>query len=106
MEDNSNIDDLFRSEIEPFRMEPSEKSWNSLQAELAKKRSAAIRKRRLGWFSASVFLLIFSYTSYKYFSSESSTDHKLQNNIEINNEDSNHDNSSVNNTAPVKNNTV
>ncbi len=106
MEDNSNIDDLFRSEIEPFRMEPSEKSWNSLQAELAKKRSAAIRLRRLGWFSASVFLLILSYTSYKYFSSESSTDHKLQNNIEINNEDSNHDNSSVNNTAPVKNNTV
>ncbi len=106
MEDNSNIDDLFRSEIEPFRMEPSEKSWNSLQAELAKKRSAAIRKRRLGWFSASVFLLILSYTSYKYFSSENLTDKKLKNNIEINSEDSNHDNSSVNNTAPVKNNTV
>jgi hypothetical protein len=106
MDDNTNIDDLFRSEIEPFRMEPSEKSWNSLQTELAKKRSAAIRKRRLGWFSASVFLLILSYTSYKYFSSESSSDKKLKNNIEINTEGNTIDNSSINNTAPINNNTL
>ena len=106
MDNNSNIDDLFRSEIESFRIEPSESSWNSIQSALAKKRSAAIRKRRLGWFSASVFLLILSYISYKYFSSESSTDNTTKKNIEINTEDSNLDKSSFNSPTPINNKTV
>lgn len=72
MEENNNIDDLFRSAIEPFEMAPSAKGKEKLLAELGKKRKAGNFKRGLGFFSVSIVLLFVGYTAYHFLNSASS----------------------------------
>ena len=72
MEENNNIDDLFRSAIESFEMKPSPKGKEKLFAELGKKRKAGNFKRGLGFFSISIVLLFVGFTGYRYFKSSSS----------------------------------
>jgi hypothetical protein len=69
MQENNNIDDLFRSAIEPYRAEPSAAGKEAFFAALARKRSARVRRRRWGLFSASILLVLLSFTAYKFFSS-------------------------------------
>src|SRR6266446_6128865 len=46
MEEDNNIDNLFRSVVEPFEVEPPEKVWSSLDSELTKRQAAIQNKRR------------------------------------------------------------
>ncbi len=72
MEENNNIDDLFRSAIESFEMKPSPKGKEKLFAELGKKRKAGNFKKGLGFISISIVLLFVGFTGYRYFKSSSS----------------------------------
>jgi hypothetical protein len=69
MEENKNIDDLFRDAIENYKMDPPEGVWNSMDEALAEKRNAMARKktmRRVITSLAALFLL--SGGLYLYFS--------------------------------------
>ena len=66
MKDNNNIDDIFRSGLEEFKITPSEKTWNSLDAALDKKQAGRKRKNRLKLLSLALLLLLISYPTYKF----------------------------------------
>ena len=46
MKDQNNIDDIFRSGLEDFEMNPPDESWNVLDEELTKKRAGMKRRNR------------------------------------------------------------
>ena len=73
MKDNNYIDDLFRSGLEDFEMNPSEKNWNSLETELAKKLASRKRKNRIKLFSIALLLLLTSFITYKFYTTNNSS---------------------------------
>ena len=73
MKDNNNIDDIFRSGLEEFKITPSEKTWNSLDAALDKKQAGRKRKNRLKLLSLALLLLLFSYPTYKFLTGDQSS---------------------------------
>ncbi|HYV90252.1 MAG TPA: hypothetical protein VE978_00645 [Chitinophagales bacterium] len=73
MEENKdieNIDELSRSVIEPFEMNPPAGAWDALDAELTKKQAILYKKRasRFKLLSITLALLLFSFIIYHYFS--------------------------------------
>ena len=68
MNDNTNIDDLFRSGLEDLEMNPSEKSWKNLDAALSKKQASLKRKKRFILFSIAFLVFLSSLITYKYYS--------------------------------------
>ena len=68
MNDNTNIDDLFRSGLEDLEMNPSEKSWKNLDAALLKKQTSLKRKKRFILFSIAFLVFLSSLITYKYYS--------------------------------------
>ena len=70
MNDNTNIDDLFRSGLEDLEMNPSEKSWENLDAALSKKQASQKRKKRFMFFSIAFLVFLSSMITYKYYSAK------------------------------------
>ena len=70
MNDNTNIDDLFRSGLEDLEMNPSEKSWKNLDAALSKKQASMKRKKRFMFFSIAFLVFLSSLVTYKYYSAK------------------------------------
>lgn len=70
MNDNTNIDDLFRSGLEDLEMNPSEKSWKNLDASLSKKQASLKRKKRFMFFSIALLIFLSSLITYKYYSAK------------------------------------
>ena len=70
MNDNTNIDDLFRSGLEDLEMNPSEKSWKNLDAALSKKQASLKRKKRFMFFSIAFLVFLSSMITYKYYSAK------------------------------------
>ena len=70
MNDNTNIDDLFRSGLEDLEMNPSEKSWKNLDVELSKKQAILKRKKRFMFFSIAFLVFLSSMITYKYYSAK------------------------------------
>lgn len=68
MEENKNIDDIFKSALDDLKMMPSEASWDAISSGLSAKRTARLRnrKKRILWFSTAVLLLLTSYTSFHF----------------------------------------
>jgi hypothetical protein len=80
MEENNNIDDIFKSALNNLEMEPSANSWDNLSSKLAAKRAVRARRRAGLWFSAAALLLILSYTSYRLLNNSAP---KVQDNKEV-----------------------
>lgn len=71
MEENNNIDNIFRSALDQLNVEPSESSWAFMQAELSKKKAAALKKRKRNRFILfSSLVLLISITAYKLFTTD------------------------------------
>ncbi len=70
MNDNTNIDDLFRSGLEDLEMNPSEKSWKNLEAALSKKQASLKRKKRFMFFLIAFLVFLSSLVTYKYYSAK------------------------------------
>jgi len=68
MEEKKNIDDLFRSAIEPAEMTPPARAWNSLDAELSRKETLLYKKKanRFRLLSIGLILLLVSFVAYHY----------------------------------------
>ncbi len=67
MLENKDIDNLFKSAIEPYEMEPTDKVWTSLDAELAKKQMAGSAKKGNGlkYLSIIAGLMLLSFAAYQ-----------------------------------------
>ena len=70
MNDNTNIDDLFRSGLEDLEMNPSEKGWKNLDAALSKKQAILKSKKRFMFFSIAFLVILSSLITYKYYSTK------------------------------------
>ncbi|MEI6816000.1 MAG: outer membrane beta-barrel protein [Bacteroidota bacterium] len=68
MDDNREIDELFRTELESVEMEPSENVWNQLEAELERKQSLIYKKSatRFKLLSLGLALLLLSFLAFNY----------------------------------------
>lgn len=66
--ENKDLDKLFKSTIEPFKVDPSGNVWNSLDADLARKQTAIYKTKanRLKLFSICLLLLLISFISYHF----------------------------------------
>src|SRR6188768_92726 len=115
MEENNNIDDIFRSALDDLKMEPSSSSWENISTDLNKKRSARGWKKRGLWFSAAAFLLIVGYTAFKFTAKQTvSTQEKIQQTETIPhastspsvNQDLQSPTADLNNSAPIDNQNV
>ena len=104
MEENNNIDNIFKSALEDYQMDPPAGSWNALNAKLAEKRSVIRRKRWFWLFSALVFVGIVGFFGNKYFadSKKSSTTPITNSVLETNSSEFVSDNTPVNPSSTKK----
>jgi len=70
MEDEKNIDDLFRKAVEPYTVPPPPKVWSSLDAELARKQATLYQQKanRYKWLSIALLFLFASFVAYHFLS--------------------------------------
>ena len=74
MEDNNDIDNLFRSALDGLREDPPERSWNSIQTNLAQKRLVRKRRRGLWFLSSAILLMLIGGTTFYYLHSHTTTE--------------------------------
>jgi hypothetical protein len=69
MEENKDIDKIFRTNLEPFEMEPSEKVWTSIQADLDKRK----KSRGFGFLWIALIAGAIAFGTYEFLSRDSET---------------------------------
>jgi len=63
--ENNKLDNLFRSSLEEHEIQPPEKSWSGIQADLKKKRPAGKKWRGLWFLTAALILPFLGYIAYQ-----------------------------------------
>ena len=107
MKEINKIDDFFRDGLDDFEMNPSEKSWHSLNTSLLKKQANRKIRKRFMFFSITLLLLFSGLISYKYYSKNTALNNEKKNesistNKNVNNNKISSSSKSSNFSTPVE----